>query len=158
MKKKILVIIVSTVFLIDCRNNTESKSTVDSISMVGLDLKKADAKADSLNTNATFEQLQGMWQSVEDEKSFVSFEGDQRRGFVEGMVDVEGEKFILSGKCMNESDKNSETEKGMSLYISCVESNMCWYVVNVDSEALTLSYMARGNTLEYKRVKTNSEQ
>ena len=39
--------------------------------------------------------------------------------------------------------------------MSCKESDLCWYIVYLNKDFLTLSYIGRGNTLEYKRVKYN---
>lgn len=102
---------------------------------------------------ATMELLQGTWQHVEDPTNYLVFEKNLRKEIAEGMSEWDSETFILSDKCLNESDKGAvaTTEKGY--YISCAQSNMCWFVEEVDKDNLVLSYMGRGNFLTYKRVK-----
>ena len=65
---------------------------------------------------------------------------------------MDDEEFVLSYKCINESDKNLEIQKEKERYISLVNSDMCWYIVDLDDHTLTLSYMSRGNTLNYTRA------
>lgn len=103
---------------------------------------------------ATMELLQGTWQHVEDPTNYLVFEKNLRKEIAEGMSEWDSETFILSDKCLNESDKGAvaTTEKGY--YISCAQSNMCWFVEEVDKDNLVLSYMGRGNFLTYKRVKS----
>jgi len=65
----------------------------------------------------------------------------------------DNEAFVLSNKCLNESDKDNGLGLEKDKYISCMESDLCWYIVSLNKDFLTLSYMGRGNTLKYKRVK-----
>ena len=63
------------------------------------------------------------------------------------------EVFVLSNKCLNESDKEIGLELEKDKYMSCKESDLCWYIVYLNKDFLTLSYIGRSNTLENKRVK-----
>jgi len=63
------------------------------------------------------------------------------------------EVFTLTDKCTNENDKDNFEESEKDKYLSCAESDLCWYILELDSNTLSLSYMARGNTLTYHRVK-----
>lgn len=107
----------------------------------------------SSNPTETMELLQGTWQHVEDPTNYLVFEKNLRKEIVGGMSEWDSEVFILSDKCLNESDKGAvaTTEKGY--YISCTQSDLCWFVEEVDEDNLVLSYMDRGNFLTYKRVK-----
>ena len=108
----------------------------------------------SSNPTETMELLQGTWQHVEDPTNYLVFEKNLRKEIVGGMSEWDSEVFILSDKCLNESDKGAvaTTEKGY--YISCTQSDLCWFVEEVDEDNLVLSYMDRGNFLTYKRVKS----
>jgi hypothetical protein len=105
------------------------------------------------SASSVIELIQGKWQSLDDKKNFLFFDKNERKEIGYGMKTWSSEKFELSNKCLNESDleKGSESEKDK--YITCKESDMCWYIESIDKDFLTLIYMARGNTHQYKRVK-----
>ena len=106
------------------------------------------------NTTITNELLQGKWSSPDDKMNFLMFENNLRKESSDGMKTWDEEVFVLSGKCLNESDK--ENEMGTienATYISCLDSDLCWSIVEVNKDFLTLIYMGRGNTLKYRRVK-----
>ena len=108
---------------------------------------------DHLNTNQTLDLLQGKWQHIDDNSNYLVFEGNYRKETAEGMTGWDEEEFSLSDKCLNESDNDKGIEREESKYISCLKSDLCWYIIDVDEENLMLSYMGRGNTLTYRRVK-----
>jgi hypothetical protein len=97
--------------------------------------------------------LQGKWQSTDDKTNFLVFEKNHRKEIVEGMENWDDEIFELQDHCLNESDKANNYPVEKDRYISCSESDLCWYIISLDSETLSLSYMSRGNTLTYKKVK-----
>lgn len=99
------------------------------------------------------ELLQGTWQSLEDEASFLVIEGDRMKNYYGGMDDeLDNEVFIISDTCMNESDSESDLPEEKDRYLSNPNLDMCWYIESVDATNLTLIYTARGNTLTYRRV------
>jgi hypothetical protein len=99
------------------------------------------------------ELLQGTWQSLEDEASFLVIEGDRMKNYYGGMGDeLDNEVFIISDTCMNESDSVSDLPEEKDRYLSNPNLDMCWYIESVDATNLTLIYTARGNTLTYRRV------
>ena len=99
------------------------------------------------------ELLQGTWQSLEDEASFLVIEGDRMKNYYGGMDDeLDNEMIMISGTCMNESDSENELPEEENRYLSNPNLDMCWYIESVDATNLTLIYMARGNTLTYRRV------
>lgn len=104
---------------------------------------------------STRELLQGKWQSMDDKTNFLVFEKNHRKeaNIINGKGQWDDEVFVISDKCMNETDKNEELDKEKDKYISCLKSDLCWYIVKLDSATLELSYMGRGNTLTYKKVK-----
>jgi len=102
----------------------------------------------------TIDLLQGKWSSPDDKMNFLMFANNLRKESSDGMKTWDEEVFVLSGKCLNESDK--ENEMGTienATYISCLDSDLCWSIVEVNKDFLTLIYMGRGNTLKYRRVK-----
>lgn len=105
------------------------------------------------NVISTNELLQGKWQSIDDKTNYLMFDKNERKESSDGMKTWDKETFVLSNKCLNESDKDNGLELEKDKYMSCKESDMCWYIVSLNKDFLTLSYMSRGNTLKYKRVK-----
>ena len=89
----------------------------------------------------------------EDKTNFLVFDKNERKEIAEGMEAWDIELFELSDKCLNESDEENETELEKEKYISCKESDICWYIVSINKDFLTLSFMGRGNSLKYKKVK-----
>jgi hypothetical protein len=99
------------------------------------------------------ELLQGKWQSTDDKTNYLVFEKNQRKEISGGMKSWDSEAFTLSNKCLNESDKGLVGQPTKDFYISCLESDLCWNIMGIDKNVLTLSYTATGRTLEYRRVK-----
>jgi len=99
------------------------------------------------------ELLQGKWQSLEDESSYLIFEGDRMQIYTEGMEEeMEDEAFMVSDTCMNESDGSNDLPQEENRYLSNPNLDMCWYIENLDASNLSLIYLSRGNQLTYKRV------
>jgi hypothetical protein len=97
------------------------------------------------------ELIQGTWQHTEDKSNFLVFEGRTRKETGAGMEGWDVEEFILSDRCMNESDAERDTPAEEGRYISCPKSDMCWYIIHVDAATLSLSYVSTGRTLTYAR-------
>lgn len=110
----------------------------------------------SSTSTDTMELLQGTWQHVEDPTNYLVFENNLRKEIAGDMSEWDTEEFILSDKCLNESDEGATANKEKGNYISCVQSDLCWYIEHVDKDDLVLSFMGRGNFLTYKRVKSRS--
>jgi hypothetical protein len=101
----------------------------------------------------SLELLQGKWQSLEDEASFMVIEGDRMKNYYGGMdEELDNEAIMLSDTCMNESDTENGLPAEKNRYLSNPNLDMCWYIESLDATSLTLIYMARGNTLTYRRV------
>ena len=109
-------------------------------------------KTTSSNSLTISELLIGKWQALDDKNNFLVFDKNERKEIGGGMTSWDSEPYVLSNKCMNEGDKENGIEPEKDKYISCVESDLCWYIISVNKDFLTLSYMGRGNTLKYKRV------
>ena len=91
--------------------------------------------------------LIGKWQSTDDENNFVEFTKDAR---IETYGDYEDTKrYSISNSCKN----GGEIESNEDNYISGWMSELCWYIISVDDKNLSLSFVGRGNTLNYKRIK-----
>jgi hypothetical protein len=105
------------------------------------------------NVASVNELIQGKWQSIDDKRNFLMFDKNERKESSDGMKTWDKEAFVISNKCLNESDKDNGLELEKDKYMSCKESDLSWYIDFPSKDFLTLTYMARGNTLKYKRVK-----
>lgn len=130
----------------------KAKNNPDNSNAVSDSVKKSNTGSKK-NANDTFKLLQGKWQHIDDKSNFLVFDGNHRKEIADGMVTWDDEIFTLSDKCANPADKDNETDPENDRYISCAASNLCWYILNIDKDNLSLSYMGRGNTLTYKRVR-----
>lgn len=120
----------------------------------GLDVMELDMDNSLALDTFAIELLQGKWQSVEDEFSFMVIEGDRMKTYYKRMEDgIEDELIIISDTCMNESDSENDLPKEKNRYMSQLDMDMCWYIDNLDANNLSLIYMARGNYHTYRRVK-----
>jgi hypothetical protein len=162
MKKEIFIFCASTLLvaeiLVSCVNKTDNKTVpkVDStITVIDSKTIKDDKITDGqfASNDSIFGLLQGKWQNMDDKTNFIVFEGYHRKEIAEGMDKWDDEIFVLSDICSNASENANKASSEKNRYISCKESDMCWYIVSVDKKMLTLSYVSRGNTLNYKRVK-----
>jgi len=108
---------------------------------------------DSVGESFDIGLLQGKWQSIDDESNFLIFENNLKKENVGGLDDWDEEIFLVSEKCLNEFNIDDDFNKEKNRYISCPQSDLCWYIDTLDSDTLILEYLARGNLLTYKRVK-----
>ncbi|HAN78554.1 MAG TPA: hypothetical protein DCQ31_12720 [Bacteroidales bacterium] len=141
MNKFVTMLFLSGIILFSC--NTPNSDATNN---------KTENEITTSAEKTNYELLQGKWQSVEDTSVILVFDKNNRQEIVAG-AEEPGEAFVLSDKCANETDKNAEIPAEKDRYISCAQSDMCWYIIEVNAENLSLSYMGRGNTLNYKRVK-----
>lgn len=97
--------------------------------------------------------LQGKWQHVEDASNFIVFEGNHRKEIADGMTEWDDTEIVIADQCKNAGDSRYASAAERDRYISDLKNDMCWYIISVDADNLQLSYVSRGNTLTYKRVK-----
>ena len=113
-----------------------------------------DDVADSMGLESIdIELLQGKWQSIDEESSFMIIEGDRMKTYVEGIdLEMSDDFIIISNSCMNESDEGHDSSNENHRYISSPNLDMCWFIESVDATNLTLIYISRGNEHTYRRV------
>ncbi|GAB3870133.1 hypothetical protein GCM10028824_18350 [Hymenobacter segetis] len=99
---------------------------------------------------STYARLQGTWQSTEDPKSVIELRGHRYISYYEG-VPLDTAAFILDQACPAEPGAGQPSNSGR--YLVEPSEDMCWEVVGVDAQGLELSYTARGNTLNYRKMK-----
>jgi len=149
--------------LAGCGNNSQKEATETKQDTASKAKEQLETSKDSqipekveekmVSAKAPMELLQGKWQSLDDPKSFIIFENDHRKEMYEGDAGaMDDEVFVLSDQCGNESNKNMGVEKEKDKYISCKKSDMCWYIIQLNDNTLSLSYVGRGNTLTYRKV------
>ena len=151
MKNKIKTTIWLAIFLtanLMACDNKKPKEKPDSIDKVELSKNKTVIEV-AKQSNA--ELLQGKWVNDEDKTNFLVFENNIRKEIAGDMDTWDEEEYILSDKCEIETDNSIKAEKDS--YITCKNANLCWYIASITKENLTLTYLGRGNTLNYHRVK-----
>jgi len=163
MKRLTYTFLISlSLFIFSCSTSTTNNETkdkqTDSVKTQNsneVTTKVTESQAND-ETSQTYKLLQGQWQNEQDMSNEIVFEKNHRKEIVfdknhktNGFDDNE---FILSDRCMNASNSNSDVPKEKDKYISLVKEDMCWYIVKINATTLELSYMGRGNTLVYKKV------
>jgi hypothetical protein len=98
----------------------------------------------------TYQRLQGKWQSTTDARSVIEFKEHQYIDYYDGEK-LGATAFVLDRACPGSAGAGhpGDNEK----YLVEPKEDMCWEVIGVDENGLELSYTARGNTLNYRRVK-----
>ncbi len=148
-KIKLLALCVS-ILLIGCNSNQNKSTNQDNKNIATEAITK---EKETVNEKSTTELIQGKWQHIDDKTNYLVFDKNHRKEIAGGMTKWDDEEFIISNKCLNESNKDIANEIEKDKYISCPKSDLCWYIISVDDDNLVLSFMARGNTLKYRRVK-----
>ncbi len=118
---------------------------LETIKIKGLELRK--------KTHPNYFLLQGKWQNEKDKTNFLVFEDNIKKEIGSEMSSLETEKFILSDECRNSAGTKYPDDIELDRYISCKESNVCWYIYTLNEERLTLMYLPNGNFLHYSRLK-----
>ncbi|MCH2226024.1 MAG: hypothetical protein MK066_14745 [Crocinitomicaceae bacterium] len=98
------------------------------------------------------ELLLGKWQHIDDKTNYIVFEDEYRKEIAGSASTWNQTNYILSDRCIDEMDTNNILSQEDGRFISCRDSYMCWYIVDISFEQLELSYMGRGNSLKYNRV------
>lgn len=106
----------------------------------------ADARQAKAQPTTGADLLQGKWRSDDDPSNVLEFAGGKR---IEG---GDSEPYTLGDHCTNPTDNNGSSPAEKDRYISCDQSDLCWYIVELTADRLSLSYMGRGNTLNYTRI------
>jgi len=152
IKLFLLSFLVITIACNQSQNKSPKQDTQKDNPSQTNDLIEQQAEHQS-NAKLTEELIQGKWQHIDDTSNYLVFEDNYRKEIAGGMSSWDEEEYTISDGCLNESDRANGIEKEEDKYLSCKKSDLCWYIIEVDEENLMLSYMGRGNTLTYKRVK-----
>jgi len=109
-----------------------------------------DTNIEVKNIGSNYDLLQGKWQNTEEKSNFVVFVKNHRREISDGMLEWDDETFTLTDNSMGTS--NVELKKEKDKYIYCVKSGLCWYIDKLNSTTLSLTYIAGGRVMDYKKV------
>jgi len=134
--------------LIACKNSNQKKEVPIKVLKENTELKEKRKTVQKTN----FELLKGKWVHEDDKTNFLVFEKNIRKEIAGGMNSWDEEEFILSNSCLNESNLSDKSTKEKDCYISCKNSDLCWYIMSISEDRLTLQYQSRGNLLIYNRV------
>jgi hypothetical protein len=98
----------------------------------------------------TYQRLQGKWQSTTDARSVIEIKEHQYIDYYDGKQ-VGAAAFVLDRACPGATGAGHPGDN--ENYLVEPKEDMCWEIVGVDEVGLELSYTARGNTLNYRRMK-----
>ncbi|MDO7854081.1 hypothetical protein [Hymenobacter convexus] len=101
-------------------------------------------------TTTVYQRLQGKWQSTDDDRSVIEIKEHQYIDYYDGKR-LSTAAFILDRACPSQPGAGHPGDN--ENYLVEPQQDMCWEVVGVDDESLELSYTARGNSLNYRKVK-----
>lgn len=113
------------------------------------DTGQAPQVADQPATSgASAPKLDGDWQSVDDPKNVAKIKGDTFTSVYDGkVIDTKEIRYVRS--C---TDKAQARTSEFFLLVSA-NSEQCYRLLAVTADSLSYSYVERGNTLSYKRLK-----
>lgn len=134
------------------KNNKEESQQLQSATEEVLDSISEVAEEKQEDNSTKLGLLAGKWRSLTDSSNYVVFEGDSRKEIASGMDEWTEENIILADDCQNEMNKGVPVPSA-DKYISSIESDICWYIISLTEDSLKLSYVGRGNTLAYVKVK-----
>lgn len=151
LEKLLITTSIISVFIIGCnhKENVQKNKKVEKKITVKIENPKT---LDSFSKKTNYELLQGKWQNEQDKTNFLVFDKNHRKEIAEGMENWDDDEFVLSDHCENESNQNDNSKKEDNKYISCKDSDLCWYIMSLDDNTLTIQYLDRGNTLIYKKI------
>lgn len=132
---KITLLLIIVIFT-SCQNNNQKRSTTETLEI------------SSKPFATTFKKLQGSWKSLEDSLSVITFTADKRSAHHAG-TNLSSSNFLLAASCPSEEILPESSDK--RVYI--VTNDFCWSINVLNEQYLELTYMDRGNTLSYERVK-----
>lgn len=148
--KKVLIISI-TVFLGSCSGQADNNTAKEDDAVAALAAQmptsaQVAVAADAVSMDINL--LEGAWISTEDPKSKLIITKDRFILAYEGSQSDSSKYTVSKQDCSGRNDGGDG-----SYYISLPEEEMCYVIDNLDKENLSLVYTARGNTLNYKRVK-----
>lgn len=133
MKK--LITILSLIFLVGCTSTTPQISPEE---QAFNDSGSAKAILDESDLFPPYQdEIQGTWTSIDDPNSTIQFTDHAKIDLYDGKKMGEG-TFEISGA---------------SLSVTMDGDIFEYEILELNEENLTLSYLPRGNTLEYKMIK-----
>jgi len=108
--------------------------------------KKDKTKIES--GQSIYELLQGKWKSTDDPKAVIEFKNQYFIDYY-GNEKFGENKFWLDKACPDQEGSGNPGVNERHL----ISDEMCWYIYYIDKNKLELTYLARGNTLTYKKIK-----
>jgi len=111
-----------------------------------------DTEIPALSVDQIRQNLVGTWRSLDDDKSIATYNDNGTfRALYDGLEQQNGawEMYTLEGKNGGPSGNFMRT---IDSYDTRGDGILEYAIIEATGDALTLSYMGRGNTLRYERV------
>lgn len=112
---------------------------------------ESDPTAEAIQSKSVAKEqlLQGTWVSDADANVSWTFASGQLTEALKGAQDRrQSGAYTLSDDCLNGDGNGATTPAG---YLNLVNPDRCFFIVSLTDEALTLSYVGRGNTLRFRK-------
>jgi len=92
--------------------------------------------------------LLGKWQSMDDTDSYILFTEEEIISSY-GTEILSRKPYVLSDRCMSSENGDEVKSSNSEQYIFMQYSDRCFYIIDLAPQYIALSYVGRGNTLEY---------
>lgn len=143
-----LLYAIFALLLFSCGNfenkpdNGQNEKVEDSVNLQDYIYMQSDSKS--------FKLLQGTWQSLDNTKSKILFEGNLKIDIYDDTIIGEKYQFSIADRCTNASAETVNPKKDRYLVIK--EFDQCFYISKLENNMLELSLVGRGNTLRYQKI------
>ena len=145
-------LILLAVLILSCKPSTEKKTAAEEPQTTAPDtLSSQSEPVFETSEDATLAQLQGVWVSTEDSKSYLKVTDEQLLMGYEGIEDASNTYTLrIADQLPDGQPSNPDTQY---LILTQEGDTMNYAIDKLTEDSLTLLYLPRGNFLSYTRKK-----
>lgn len=145
-------LILLAVLMLSCKPSTEKKTAAEEPQTTAPDtLSSQNEPIYETREDATLAQLQGVWVSTEDSKSYLEVTDEQLLMGYEGIDDASDAYTLrIADQLPDGQPSNSDTQY---LILNQEGDTMNYAIDKLTEDSLTLLYLPRGNFLSYTKTK-----
>ena len=145
-------LILLAVLILSCKPSTEKNTVAEEPQTTEPDtLSSQNGPVFETREDAALAQLQGVWVSTEDSKSYLKVTDEQLLMGYEGMEDASDTYALrIADQLTDGQPSNSDTQY---LILTQEGDTMNYAIDKLTEDSLTLLYLPRGNFLSYTKTK-----
>ena len=117
--------------------------------VTGCTLQNTEQTLEAEQTATSLQTIQGTWTSTDDANSTVEFIGRTKIDYYEDQAVTQAEFKLY--ELSPDSSTPQENDDGAHLVVGNGDDMFEYTIVELTDSILTLTYLARGNTLSYQR-------